>query len=275
MKNHTSGYIAIEEGQKKKPIELYHFWRDGGTNWYYTSHNAPIIYDTHTYTPATITRGTAKYDTQFEVSKLTIQFTYISDPVVEYISQNPVELIWVEIRRYFADLPTETSVVFIGQIKTVSFDGNVAGVQCVGFEHWLNTRIPRYRWQVSCNNDLFDARCSYGGGPTAAAYQINPTITTVEDDGTSLTSTTFSAQANGYYTRGYIKWGDYHRMIVDHTGSVIKIRFSMPGFTAGQSIYAYPGCDKLIGTCIDKFSNQLNFFGHPYIPLDNPSTWAV
>lgn len=274
MKDHTSSYIAIEEGQKKKPIELFHFWRDGGSHWTYTSGNATINWGGYDFEPATISRGTAKYDTQFEISRMNINIAYLEDPAVEYIGQNPVELIWVEVRRYFGDLPGETSVVFIGQIKTVAFEGNVGTIQCVGFEHFLRVRVPKYRYQVSCNNDLYDARCSYSGGPTKAAYEVNATVTGIAEDGTELTSTTFSGQANGYYTRGFLKWGDYWRMIVDHTGSVITLRFNMPGFTTGQSVYVYPGCDKQLGTCIDKFSNQLNFFGHPYIPLDNPTQWT-
>jgi uncharacterized phage protein (TIGR02218 family) len=34
----------------------------------------------------------------------------------------------------------------------------------------------------------------------------------------------------------------------------------------GSKIRMYPGCDKIIGTCVSKFSNALNFRGEPYIP---------
>ena len=37
MKTQTDDYIAEEEAKKRKPIELYHIWREGGEHWRYTS----------------------------------------------------------------------------------------------------------------------------------------------------------------------------------------------------------------------------------------------
>lgn len=279
MKTHTQDYIDQEEARKRKPRELYHIWRDGGEHWRYTSFTSVLNYGGNDFTPALIDRGTAKYDAKFEVTTLGINFGYLNDPVVEYIAQNPVELLWVEVLRYFEDVtPEEVSVIFIGQIKDVTFQGNLAKANCVGFEHYLKQRIPKFRWQIGCNNDLFDTFCSgldmdTPDGPQAADYKVTTTITNVDEEGVDLASTDFGLKDDGYFTRGYVKWGDYYRMIVDHTGDTITIRFSMPGFAAGQSIDAYPGCDRQLLTCRDKFNNVNNFFGHPWIPLDNPSQW--
>jgi hypothetical protein len=34
----------------------------------------------------------------------------------------------------------------------------------------------------------------------------------------------------------------------------------------GSKLRMYPGCDKIVGTCVSKFSNAINFRGEPYIP---------
>lgn len=271
MKTHTDEYTQQETNKKRKPIELYRFWRDGGVAWYYTSADFSIVYNANTYDPATIGRGPSRYDAEFEISSMRISFGYLNSPVVEYIAQNPVELIWVEVLRWYEATPTEPSVIFVGQVKNVSFEGNNANVSCAGFEHYLKQRIPKYRYQIGCNNDLFDSYC----GINRASWLTSTTITAVDADGVVLTSADFGAQDDGYFTRGFLDWGDYHRMIVHHVGNDITIRFRMPGFTSGQTVDAYTGCDRQLTTCVEKFDNKDNFFGHPWIPIDNPSQWIM
>lgn len=269
MKTQTQNYIDQEEARKRKPIELYHIWRDGGEHWRYTSHSSVVNYGGNDFDPAVIRRGTVNYDAQFEITKLRITVGYLEDPVIEFIAQNPVEILWVEVLRFFEDVsPEEVSVIFVGQIKNVAFQGNTGEVDCVGFEHYLKQRIPKFRFQIGCNNDLYDSFC----GIDKSSWKTTTTVT-IDSEGVVLTSSDFGLQEDGYFTRGYVQWGDYYRMIVDHTGNNITIRFTMPGFASGQSVDAYAGCDKQLATCHDKFDNVLEFFGHPWIPLDNPATW--
>jgi len=270
MKTTSDSYRNEEYKNKRKPTELYHLWREGGQHWRYTSADFDITYGGNEYAPALISRGSVQYDTEFEVSTLRCTFGYVQNPVLEYIGQNPVELIWIEVLKWYEDVaPEEASVIFIGQVKNVAFSGNNATATCVGFEHYLQQRIPKYRFQLGCNNDLYDDFC----GLSKAAWSVNATVSAVDSDGVVLTSSSFATKEDGWFTRGFLTWGDYHRMIVDHVGSNITIRFHMPSFTSGQSITAYAGCDRQLHTCVEKFDNMLNFFGHPWIPIDNPSQW--
>jgi len=276
MKEHTEDYISEEITKKRKPIELYHLWREGGQHWRYTSYDKDIVYGGNTFTPTVVARGSVRYDAQLEVTTLRVAFGYVYDPVIMYIAQNPVEVVWIDIQKYYEDVsPPETSVIFIGQIKTVSFEGNEAQATCVGFEHYLNQKIPKYRYQTGCNNDLFDSFCLVDPDD----YLLSTTITAVDTAGVILTSSDFALQDDGYYTRGHVQWGDYRRMIVHHEGSDITIRFKIPDFTSGQAVDAWPGCDRQLLTCYEKFNNvdgqgRLRFFGHPWIPLDNPAKWV-
>ena len=271
MKTHTDEYALQETSKKRTPTELYRFWREGGTAWYYTSADFAVVYNTNTYEPATIGRSSAAYDSEFEVSSMKISFGYLNDPVIEYIAQNPVELIWVEVLRWYEATPTEPSVIFVGQIKNVAFEGNMANVSCAGFEHYLKQRIPKYRFQIGCNNDLFDDFC----GINKVLWKTTTTITSIDTDGVVLTSTAFGAFDDDYFTRGYLDWGDYHRMVVDHVGDDITLRFRIPGLDVGQTVDVYAGCDRQLTTCVEKFNNKDNFFGHPWIPIDNPSQWTM
>jgi len=104
MKATTQAYIDREEATKRKPVELYHIWRDGGQHWYYTSADRSIDYNGNTYVPATLKRGSVKYDSQLEVSTMSIQAAQVTDPVIDFIASNPIEILWIEISRGFRDL---------------------------------------------------------------------------------------------------------------------------------------------------------------------------
>lgn len=292
MKDHTDDYIAEEETSTRKPIELYHIWRGEASvsgeqilveHWRYTSYSEPIHYKGNWYYPATIQRGTVTYDSQFEVTTLDINVAYLVDPVMKYIATNPVDMIWVQVMKYYEDvIPEEASVVFVGQIKTVSFQGTAATISCVGFEHFLTQRIPKYRYQISCNNDLFDDLCTLEKDD----YEETATVTILDSAGVVINATEFGDEDENYYTRGFIRWRDaytnpdtgykrdHYRMIVKHIGQQASIRYKFNDFfKVGETIYIYAGCDKQIATCRSKFSNIVNFFGHPWIPTDNPATW--
>jgi hypothetical protein len=39
----------------------------------------------------------------------------------------------------------------------------------------------------------------------------------------------------------------------------------------GDGVVLYPGCDLSPATCKAKFDNYVNFIGHPFMPIANPS----
>ena len=267
MKNVTQDYIDKEELSQRKPVELYHVWRDGGENWYYTSGDIPVIYDTQSYTPAILSRGTIRYNSQLEAQTLQIKASYLEDATVEFISINPVEILWVSVMKLHRDQsPLEADVLFIGQIKTVAFKGVKAVINCVGFEFFLKKTIPVWRYQLTCNHQVFDSLC----GLTKSTYK---TTTTISLDSTKLilSSSDFGAQVDGYFIGGEVIFGDESRAISNHVGNDITLVYKMVTLVDGNSVDTYPGCDGRCETCRDKYSNILNFLGFPFIPVENPA----
>ncbi len=294
MKTHTDDYIAEEETRTREPIELYHMWRVAQTqtggetmldeHWSYTSYTDEISFGGRVYTPATLKRSSVVYDSQFEITNMNITAAHVMDPVLKYVAINPVDIIWIQVMKYYEGVsPEEASTIFVGQIKTVSFQGIVATINCVGFEHFLSQAIPKFRFQVSCNNDVYDSLCTLD----IDNYKFVATITGISNEGMVVTADELDDQDDHYYTRGYIRWRDeftntesgygrdHFRMIVHHIGTSATIRFKFNDYLAvGATVYLYAGCDKQLGTCKTKFNNILNFFGHPWIPIDNPATWT-
>lgn len=262
----------MEKAAKKRPAELYHIWWTSG-GWRYTSHDQPISYGGYNYTPAALERGTIKYDSQFEVTTLEITAGRIMQPVIKYIAQNPVEPFWIDIKRILQDAnPMDAITIFIGQIKNVAIKGMAAQVSCVGFEYFLRQPIPTFRYQPQCNWTIFDSRC----GLDADAYKLS-TSATVDLTRKSLWSGDLGEEEENWWVFGDILWQGHRRMIIQQgiwDKNTIYLRY--PILEINQSpidIDVWPGCDGCITTCRDKFNNVVNFGGHPYIPLDNPTLW--
>ena len=267
MKTASDSYIAEEEAIEREPSEIYKIW-DAYNSYYYTDGDTAITVGGQEYSPSTITRGEINFNSELEVSEIEVTGVYLEDPIVEYITMNPLEILWVSIMKLHRDQdPIETSVVFLGQVKNVEFKGNEARVAIVGFEHYLSQAIPKYRYQPICNNFLFDDFC----GLDADTYKDSGTVTAVSDDGLTLTVAGIST-ADNYFTHGYLEAGDHRKtMIAAHEGSTLTLRYKISTIVSGTAVDCYPGCDLDIETCRDKFNNVVNFFGHPYIPLNNPS----
>ena len=275
MKDVTADYIAKEEAPVRKPVELYKIWF-GATSLYYTNGDVSIVnFDDsdgtgpHTYTPATIARGSAEYDSTLDVNVMKINFAAVTEPTVKYIAQNPVAIVWIEISRLFRDqTPLEKSVIFIGQIKGAAFKGTAVEVEAVGFEHFLSMPIPILRYQLACNHQLFDAGCTLH----KEDYDV-PAVVTIDATKTILTSASFAGFDDNYFVGGLVEFGEERRTIVAHIGSVVTIQYRMQDLAGSNTVTAYPGCDGDPVTCRDKFaaSNILNFLGFPWIPDENPA----
>ena len=270
MKDASEAYIAKEESSERKPVEIYHIWRDGGENWYYTSGDVTLSYGdpSHDYVPATLRRGLARYDSQLEVTTMDITVQQAETPVIEYLASNPLEILWIQISKLFRDQsPLEAAVIFIGQIKNVSFKGVQAAVKCVGFEHFLKMPIPTFRYQLGCNHTLFDSNC----GLLKSNYKTENAEVTVDVTGLILTSADFGSQDDGYFTYGRIEFGGTYRAIVNHVGNNVTLAYKFTDLESGNSVDAYPGCDGKIETCRDKYGNITHFLGFPFIPQENPA----
>jgi len=266
-KTASAAYIAAEEASERKPAELYHIWRDGGEHWRLTSSDKAETYDSNAYTPATLSRTQVRYNSQLDVTTMQITASSLADPVFDYIAMNPIEILWISVMKiHRAMSPLEVSVVFIGQIKDVSFKGGAAKVNCVGFEHFLKKTIPALRYQLTCNHQVFDTKCAL----TKASYKTTETIT-LDATKTILTGTAFGLEDDGYFIGGEVVFGDESRTISAHVGTAITIMYAFIEIVDTDSVDAYPGCDGRAETCRDKYSNILNFLGFPFIPVENPA----
>ena len=269
MKDVSTNYAAKELASTRKPMELYKIWC-GTIYWYYTNGDVAVEFEGQTYIPATLSRGSLEYNSTLDISTMKVQFAPIAEPVVQYIAQNPIDIIWIEISRLFRNMdPLEKSVIFIGQIKNVAFKGVSAEAECVGFEHFLKTPVPIYRYQKTCNYKIFDARCGLAG----SAYKSS-VVVTLDTPKINLYAAGFAVKDTGYFIGGFVRYGNEKRSIIAHYGNKVTLAYRMLSLVSGAIVDVYPGCDGRIETCRDKFNNIIHFFGFPFIPDENPALRA-
>lgn len=265
----TQDYINKEEARQRKPCELYHIW-SGSTHYRHTNGDVAVVYGGYTWTPATIQRDTISFNSDLSASTVNVLFAKTNPAISKYIARTPTVLSRIKIYSLFRDQsPAETMLRFFGQISTASIKGSQAQGKCIGIEYQLQYPLLKNWYQPECNHTLFDSNC----GLNKASYGVSAQVT-VSSDETVLTASAFGAQSNGYWTLGYVSFGDGETLIVDHTGNDISIMFPIDGLVDGNTVTVYPGCDGNVDTCKDKYSNLSNFFGFPVIPIDNPAVWV-
>lgn len=119
----------------------------------------------------------------------------------------------------------------------------------------------------TCRADLGDVRCKVD----VDALAVSGGATSVIDRANFADSS--RAEAAGYFTGGLLTWtaglnAGYAMEVKKYSeGGVFQLTQPMPYAIAENDAYTvYPGCDKVLGTCRDKFSNVINFRGEPFIP---------
>lgn len=269
MRDVSVAYISGETGIKRQPAETYHIWTETGDDWFFTNGDVAIDLSGETWQPATITRGSVEYDSNLDASKLNIVATPIMETVSDYIGQNPLSTVWVQVNRLFRNQsPLEAGVIFVGQVDSIGLQGVEASLNCVGFESFLKAPAPRFRYQQQCNHEVFDENC----GLISGEFSLVTTVSAVSTNGLIVTCAGVSGELD-YYKQGFLEWNNNKRMIAASSGEAMTLVYKIPGMTASGEVTLFPGCDGQGVTCRDKFDNIPNLLGFEDIPLDNPATW--
>lgn len=127
---------------------------------------------------------------------------------------------------------------------------------------------PTVAWEFyspTCVVSLGDSRC----GINIESLAVNFTLTAVNADKSVVA--TFTG-ADNYWAFGFIKWtaGSNAGLITPvraSTSTTAWLAYQPPKpAQIGDVGRIYPGCDKIITTCRDKFNNVVNFRGQPWVP---------
>ena len=248
-------------------VELYEFTA-GSTTYRYTSYVANFDYSGNTYTKAEITRGPAKKDANSSGAELEIQMAIDVPYVLATVGAMPPRNMTVKVMRY-QRVSATAETLWNGKLAGVGVKGRWATYRsAAGINDPLKTKVPRTRYQRTCNNILFDAE---RGGLCAAARASFRVNTTVNGAPSGNTVTVASLGAIPSVKNGEIvRTSDgERRMILKVSGLVLTLDAPFRTLSNGDAVEVYSGCDKTLETCLNSFNQVANFSGHTkVIPLN-------
>lgn len=190
-------------------------------------------------------------------------------------------------------------VAFVGEVTRVGVRGRILTARCQAGGTVFDRQVPRFRLQTGCNHTLFDVGC---GLPKSSwrftaivAYPGTPGFPfEFALSGLQRVSGPTPAFFEHWFAGGWIDFGSgptwCRRPILRSstvTAGAITVTLSrdptpFPGI--GDPVVLHPGCDGRFETCgvyhvtdnpEGKFDNRLNFGGHPFVPVANPSLVKV
>ena len=167
--------------------------------------------------------------------------------------------------------PSGVVNMFTGRVAEVDIGRTNAVISINSHLELLNVNMPRNLFQAGCRWQLYSAGCtlnaaSYGvTSSAAAATTTNILLCNANESqyGTfTLGRVTFTSGQNTGFSRSVRQW-------VPGTFTLMA-PFPFP-VANGDTLTAYPGCNKTYGSCV-AFNNTQNFGGMPWIPVPESAT---
>ena len=260
--------------------DLYTITTVQGDVYRYTSYDFDLMVGGHQFSSngPIISREGISLSLGVEVDNLSVTIevtneqTFEGIRVVQAFHNGQMDGARFKLERIFLSpsRPTDTSagavILFEGRLIEPELDRNRVEVSVASDLDDLAVQMPRNLYQPSCNNTLFDSACAL----RREDYVVN---TVIESGSTTARILCSLSQPQGWFTQGVIEFLDggnagLKRTVRLHeSGALLLTLPLLEAPQSGQRIRVYPGCDKRLETCINRFSNKEHFRGAPFIPV--------
>ena len=261
-------YESVEESVfNAQPIELYEFFISPKF-WRHTSADEDKTFQSNTFTAIPIRRTKIEQNPDPARNPISINVSKTMEFARKFRASPPDGVVTLKIfRKHESDAGFVTA--WIGRVVNVSFKNDEAIISGESILTAVKRIALRRTYQKACPYVLYGSGCNL----SKASFQVNATLSGVS--GATLISSTFGTFTNGHFTGGFVEWSDTEgvlntRFIISHTGNNIVVESPFISIPANANVAAFPGCDRQLTTCINKFSNEVNYGGFPYIPEKNP-----
>lgn len=259
---------SVEGG---RPIELYEFVYQGGT-LAFTSAGRDVLYAARTYQHTPGLSRSAIEDAG-EVMKASLKITAPENFRVSRLFEvyPPSDVVDVVVRRLHEDEPTDARVVWLGRVQSVEWGPAHSLISCESVFSQLRQPGLRRIYSRNCPHLLYGSGCRV----SSLAFEEEFVVDALSSGGFVVTSSIAGTFPNGYFAGGKIAFTATagvveRRGIRAHSGDELTLSHPISSLGLGDTILAYPGCDRTKQTCADKFNNLVNYGGFPYIPVKNP-----
>jgi uncharacterized phage protein (TIGR02218 family) len=251
--------------------------RRDGVVLLFTDHDFPLVFNNETYLPAASVDASARQK-QVGLSPANAQFiggidsSYITTEDLragKYREAKVTESV-VDHRFPWAGVFSQ----FTYWIVQIVFSGTQWEANVAGLTRWLQPQLGRLYTKV-CNHTLGDAGCTLD----LTSFTFTASITSLGANPRKvLLVSSLAGKGAGFFDNGKLVFNTgsdvapdgYEIKTYDTTTGSFTLFMPLP-FDAviGNSITAVAGCDQQPTTCLNKFSNVVNFGGFPFVPGNN------
>lgn len=259
--------LSVHDGE---PIECYEF--SGSYKTYrYTSSDLPVIVGGNTYVPVALKRTNVKAGVYDEDNiKIDIEMPISVALVKDYGFQITPPRLLLTIYRVHRDTDFATDFVIFwkGLVTSFNIENNKAKLSIPSvFGDAMSGNLPSVYYQTPCNHVLYDSGCKM----SRAANTVTTTVVAVEGNSVQIASN--GGWPDGAFIGGEVADTSHNdrRMIVAHAADLLTINYPFSSLAVGTTVEVTRGCDHGFSSdCKNKFNNQINHGGFPFIPKINP-----
>jgi uncharacterized phage protein (TIGR02218 family) len=246
--------------------------RRDGISFYFTDHDADLSISGHTYVSAIgYDRTALSADAALGIDNLEVTGLFDSDTLTnddmrggrfDFAEIHIFQVNWNDLsqgimrlrRGYLGELSAMPSGVFHGELR--------------GLVQRLVAKVGDV-YTSECRADLGDAKCQVD----LTSFTVAATVLTVGDSRQFSLTYTEPRAVDNWFTGGVLTW-----LSGANTGRSMEIKYALGtgaialflpmhgAVVPGDTCRLYPGCDKRLATCRDKFSNIVNRQAEDYIP---------
>lgn len=284
MRQASPQLIALLDAEQFVMADLYTITTIQGIEYCYTSYDFSLVVNGKEFKAKgpIISREGTSLSLGIEVDNLSItietnESTKFGDvPVAQAFHNGILDGARFKLERVFMDMhtPTDTSagtlVLFEGRIVEPELDRYVINASVVSDVDNLKLQMPRNLYTPGCLNTLFDSAC----GLLSADFAINTTIAANSTPNRILCNL---SQPQGWFTQGVVEFLEgvnigIKRTVRLHEAGALLLTLPLLDMPAiGEAIRVYPGCDKRLTTCDNRFNNRARFRGAPFVPVPETS----
>lgn len=249
--------------------EFYDFAR-GAQHFRYTTVDRPLTYQQQAYTYAAIKRSGLSESP--DLTRNTLDLTAPATlPLLDlYRGAALLDVVNVTLYR-MSRSDSSVQARWVGTIGSVSFvAGGQATIHCLPPMASLQATGLKRCWQRACPHVVYGAGLGQCNADQAS-MRVDATLTGVQ--GSTVQAAEFASKPDNWFALGWIEWPDgtatQRRFVIQHVGDTLTL-LTPARAAVGTVVSTFPGCDQSLATCHDKFNNDVNFGGQPWIPETNP-----
>lgn len=284
MRQASTQLIVLLDADQFIMADLYTITTIQGIEYRYTSYDVNLTVQGKEFRAdgPVISRDGISLSLGIEVDNLSItietnESTKFGDvPVAQAFHNGILDGARFKLERIFMDMhtPTDTSagtlVLFEGRIVEPELDRYEINASVVSDVDNLKLQMPRNLYTPGCLNTLFDSAC----GLLNSDFAIN---TTIGVNSTPNRIICELSQPQGWFTQGVVEFleganiGIKRTVRLHEAGALLLTLPLLDMPEIGEAIRVYPGCDKRLDTCTNRFNNRARFRGAPFVPVPETS----